>query len=85
VDANGCSIFQLVPCDGPITGGEWKNHGQYVRTVIKTAKGFLKAGLITRKQVADIVTTAAHSKCGSPSHHDKDPDQGNGGNKKQDR
>src|SRR6266404_3549261 len=26
VDANGCSIDQLVPCEGPATGGSWKNH-----------------------------------------------------------
>jgi hypothetical protein len=28
VDEHGCSIDQLVPCDGPKTGGLWNNHGQ---------------------------------------------------------
>jgi hypothetical protein len=64
VNASGCSISQLVPCDGPQSGETWKNHGQYVRAVVKAAKDFFNAGLITRRQGAKIVTDAAHSSCG---------------------
>lgn len=35
---------------GPITGGKWKNHGQFVRSVGDTATRFQKAGLITGAQ-----------------------------------
>ena len=34
VDASGCSIDQLCPCNGP-----WKNHGEYVSSVAKLAEG----------------------------------------------
>jgi hypothetical protein len=64
VDAHGCSIHQLVPCAGPLTGGHWKNHGQYVLAISKTAANFRAQGLITRRQKAAIIAAAARSKCG---------------------
>jgi hypothetical protein len=64
VNTNGCSIAQLVPCAGPRSGGTWRNHGEYVLTVIETATDFLKADLITRREWAQIVSRAARSKCG---------------------
>lgn len=64
VNGYGCSIDQLTPCAGPATGGTWKNHGQYVVAVLRTAKSFQAAGLITRKERNAIVRTAAKSDCG---------------------
>lgn len=64
VDAHGCSIDQLVPCAGPVSGGTWNNHGRYVSTVVKTAARFLAAGLITDNEKEAIVEAAARSKCG---------------------
>lgn len=64
VDAQGCSIDQLVPCAGPLTGGTWKNHGHYVSTVAKTAQAFLAAGHITNKEANEIVRAAAQADCG---------------------
>jgi hypothetical protein len=64
VNCYGCSIDQLVPCAGPLSGGTWKNHGEYVCNVIKTATEFLRARLITRREWAQIVSRAARSKCG---------------------
>ena len=75
VDANGCSIDQLVPCEGPVSGGAWKSHGEYVRAVVKTATDFLKAKLITRKQWAQIVSGAAQSRCGWNRRCDHDGDR----------
>jgi hypothetical protein len=72
VDANGCSIDQLVPCEGPQSGGTWRNHGQYVRAVIQAANDFLQAGLINHRQWAQIVTSAAQSRCGWNPHSDHD-------------
>jgi hypothetical protein len=66
VDAHGCSINQLVPCAGPLSGGHWKNHGQYVLAISRTAAKFLAQGLITKRQKAVIIATAARSKCGKP-------------------
>jgi Thrombospondin type 3 repeat/Beta-propeller repeat len=59
VNADGCSIADLVPCDSP-----WKNHGAYVSTIIKTAKEFLDLGLITEAERDAIVSAAAQSQCG---------------------
>lgn len=75
VNVHGCSIAQLVPCDGPASGGKWKSHGQYVQAVVATATDFLKAKLITRRQWMEIVTRAAWSKCGWNRRCDHDWDR----------
>ena len=64
VDAQGCSIEQLVPCEGPITGGAWRNHGAYVSAIAHVADDFLADGLITLEQRHEIVSDAAQSDCG---------------------
>jgi hypothetical protein len=65
VDATGCSIDQLLPCTGPLAGGRWKSHGQYVSSVAEIAEAFFSAGLITEDQKGAIVGGAAHSLCGN--------------------
>ena len=65
VDADGCSIDQLVPCDGPASGGSWKSHGQYVSSVARVVGDFLAEGLITEDEADEIVAQAAESNCGS--------------------
>jgi hypothetical protein len=65
VDATGCSIDQLAPCSGPVSGGRWKNHGQYVSTVSKVAEAFVEQGLITADQADEVVDQASESDCGS--------------------
>jgi hypothetical protein len=63
--ATGCTIAQLVPCDGPFgTAEAWKNHGHYVSRVAKTAQSFVDLGLITETQKSDLVSAAAQSSCG---------------------
>src|ERR1041385_4588275 len=62
VNADGCSIEQLSPCHGP-----WKNHGQYVSSVIKTTAKFLRDGLITSSERNKIIREAARSSCGQRS------------------
>src|SRR5207302_2353793 len=64
VNEHGCSIDQLAPCAGPVAGGTWRNHGQYVATVAKVAQSFYKAGLITIHERNAIVRAAAKSDCG---------------------
>ncbi|MEM6702016.1 MAG: thrombospondin type 3 repeat-containing protein [Acidobacteriota bacterium] len=62
---NGCSIEQLVPCDGPRgMSRPWRNHGQYMRALTQTAKRFVQLGLITQQEKHDIVSAGAQSQCG---------------------
>jgi len=61
----GCSIEQLVPCDGPRgTSVPWKNHGKYLSHVAKSTKSFVQMGLITDEQRSDLISQAAQSSCG---------------------
>jgi hypothetical protein len=69
VNAQGCSIDQLVPCDGPASGGTWRNHGQYVSAVARVAQQFVAQHLITRAEKGQIVSEAARSDCGRKSRH----------------
>jgi hypothetical protein len=64
VNEHGCSIDQLVPCAGPATGGTWRNHGEYVVGILRTATAFHKAGLITATEKRAIVRAAVRSDCG---------------------
>lgn len=68
VDPNtGCSLDQLVPCEGPRgTVEPWRNHGEYVSTMTKFAKDFVNLGLLTNTERGGIVSSAARSSCGKP-------------------
>lgn len=59
VNADGCSIDDLCPCDG-----DWKNHGKYVSCVAHTAQQFLDDELISAEEKGAIVSEAAQSDCG---------------------
>lgn len=59
VDAVGCALDQLVPCDGA-----WKNHGAYVSALTKEASRFVTLGLITAAERSAIVSAGAKSTCG---------------------
>ena len=63
--STGCSIAQLSPCEGPRgTTQTWRNHGKYVSSIVKSAKTFVEAGLITEAEKAAIISDAADSSCG---------------------
>jgi hypothetical protein len=64
VNAQGCSIDQLVPCGGPVSGGTWKNHGKYVSAVAHVSQMFVNQGLISGAEKGQIVSEAARSSCG---------------------
>lgn len=61
VDATGCSIADLCPCDAP-----WKNHGAYVACVAHATTDFQRAELIDEAQRGATVSEAAESSCGHP-------------------
>jgi uncharacterized membrane protein len=65
VNADGCSLSQRCPCDGPPdVDVSWKNHGQYVRCVAKHSLRFFVRGIITNVERAAFVRVAARSECG---------------------
>ncbi|HKX60709.1 MAG TPA: thrombospondin type 3 repeat-containing protein, partial [Verrucomicrobiae bacterium] len=59
VDARGCSIGQLCPCEGT-----WSNHGEYVRCVIDHAWDFYRQHRITAEPRRAIIHDAVMSDCG---------------------
>jgi hypothetical protein len=59
VNADGCSVAQLCPCDGG-----WPNQAEYVRCVIDHAWQFFRAGLVTVDQRRAIIRAATDSDCG---------------------
>jgi fibronectin-binding autotransporter adhesin len=75
VSAPPPTIDQLVPCDGPASGGKWKSHSEYVAAILVVATDFLKDKRITLKQWEQIVTQAALSRCGWNPRCDHDNDQ----------
>jgi hypothetical protein len=62
VNASGCAIEQLVPCNG-----SWKNHGQYVNAIAKVTGQFRKLGIISHKQRLALFVRAGKSDCGRKS------------------
>gem|GEM_PF-3656690 len=59
VNAAGCSIAQLCPCEGP-----WDSHRAYVRSVVERAWEFHQAGLISAAQRRETIAQAMASNCG---------------------
>ncbi len=60
----GDPIAQRCPCAGPVSGGEWKNHGQYVTCVVDIANTLFQRGLITFAELGALKQDAAASSCG---------------------
>jgi hypothetical protein len=59
VNAQGCSVTQLCPCDGP-----WRNHAEYLRCIQRTSAQFQQLGLITAEQRRAVISEATRSDCG---------------------
>ena len=59
VNADGCAIAQLFPCENP-----WKNHGAFQSCVAQAAENFELTGLITEVEKGAITSQAGASSCG---------------------
>ena len=59
VNADGCSIDQLAPCDGL-----WRNHGDFVVHFQRVTAEFQATGLITTAQARELNQACAQSDCG---------------------
>jgi hypothetical protein len=64
-------VNELVPCSGPLSGGTWKNHGQYVSSVAHAAQSLANEGCISQQDKGQIVSQAARSSCGKNSNSGK--------------
>jgi putative pyrroloquinoline-quinone binding quinoprotein/thrombospondin type 3 repeat protein len=65
VNAGGCTIAQLVPCEGPLgSNTAWRNHRAYVSAVRETATLFYRAGLVSKAALKAYVDEAEASTCG---------------------
>jgi sugar lactone lactonase YvrE len=64
VGADGCGLAQRCPCSGPEQGGEWRNHGQYLRCVGQVASEFRDAGVVASSAGGQLVREASRSECG---------------------
>ena len=66
VNASGCTIAQLVPCEGPLgSNTTWRHHRAYVSAVRDTATIFYRSGLISKTQLKAYVNEAEASSCGT--------------------
>jgi YD repeat-containing protein len=65
VNSNGCTSAQFCPCARPLTGGTWKNHGDYVSCVSDATGALVRADQITDGDKSVIVSAAAQSSCGN--------------------
>lgn len=65
VGADGCSIQQSCPCEGPQqTGLKWRNHGQYTSCVSKASSQLVKDGLLSSSERSTLLAEATRSSCG---------------------
>lgn len=63
--ATGCSLTELCPCSGPRgTTMQWKNQGQYISCMAKSAANFVLQVLMTEEEKGQLVSEAAQSGCG---------------------
>ncbi len=69
VNAEGCAIAQICPCEGP-----WQNRVAYVACVARTGNDFRKDGLISARELVRIVLEAGKSRCGARSGELAGPD-----------
>ena len=62
---SGCSVSQLCPCEGPLENTVfWKNHGEYVECISRTARDFRKMSFIGSSDIGEIVSKASKMNCG---------------------
>jgi hypothetical protein len=65
VNAEGCAIEQLVPCEGPAGDTtEWKNHGEYMKYLAKESKKLVQDGVITSEERDEVMNEGSLSDCG---------------------
>jgi hypothetical protein len=64
LDPEANTIQRLVPCEGPLEGGTWRSHGEYVSAVVEAVKTLLIEGLMNEEAARAMMKAAANSGCG---------------------
>lgn len=64
ITRDGCSIDQLCPCDGPVSGGAWDSQNAYLRCVSEATRTLRRHGQISRNDSLQILRRASRSGCG---------------------
>lgn len=64
VAADGCSIGERCPCEGPVADEPWRNHGDYVSCIARASREFEAAGIISASERSRLRQQAARSQCG---------------------
>ena len=64
VNAHGCSVAQLCPCDAPTPTTSWTDQAEYLRCVARATRGLRREGQISRAESLGILRRALRSGCG---------------------
>jgi hypothetical protein len=64
VNAHGCSVAQLCPCDAPTPTTSWTDQAEYLRCVARATRGLRREGLISRGESLGLLRRALRSGCG---------------------
>jgi hypothetical protein len=64
VNAQGCSVAQLCPCDAPTPTSSWTDQTEYLRCVARATRVLRREGQISRGESLGILRRALRSGCG---------------------
>jgi hypothetical protein len=64
VNALGCSLAQVCPCDAPWGRLQWWHHPEYLRCVQLASKEFLEQAVMTVEEIRAARYAARRSACG---------------------
>lgn len=64
------AVESTCPCTGPVSGGSWRSHGQYLSCVARAARGAARTYDLANPQVRAIVREGARSSCGVRSREE---------------
>jgi len=64
VNAHGCSVAQLCPCDAPTPTTSWADQAEYLRCVARATRVLRREGQISRGESLGILRRALRSGCG---------------------
>ena len=64
VNAHGCSVAQLCPCDAPTPTTSWTDQTEYLRCVARATRVLRRDGRISRGESLGLLRRALRSGCG---------------------
>lgn len=64
------TLASACPCAGPITGGSWRSHGQYVSCLTRAARAAARTASLASAEVRTIVRDGTRSSCGITSREE---------------